>query len=73
MKFCTMIPEGVLRCPLKFYNELENRFWENWCQINMGLSGDWYIFYNREPMRFYVFMKTGSTDRNKDQLSLIII
>ena len=33
------------------------------------LYGDWYIFTNKEPRRFHVFMKTVSTDRNKDELS----
>ena len=36
----------------------------------MGSYGDWYIFANRELTRFYVFMKTVSTDRNKDKISL---
>ena len=35
----------------------------------MGLYEDWYIFANRESTRFYVFMKTVSTGRNKDELS----
>ena len=35
----------------------------------MGLYGDWYTFTNREPTRFYVFMKTVITDRNKYELS----
>ena len=38
-----MVPDGVLRIHLKFYKELEYRFWEYECQINMGLYGDWYI------------------------------
>ena len=29
MKFCTMIPKGVLLNPLRFYKELQYCFWEN--------------------------------------------
>ena len=36
----------------------------------MWLYGDGYIFANKEPTRFYIFMKTDvSTDKNKDELS----
>ena len=69
MKFYITVPEGLLRIPLKFYSELRYRFWENESVIKIALYGDWYIFANRKLTRFYVFMKTVSTDRNKDELS----
>ena len=69
LKICTMASQSVLRIPFKFYKELQYRFWPNQCQINMRLYWDWYIFVNREPTRFSVFMKTDSTYWDKDKLS----
>ena len=45
-----MVSEGVFRIPLKFYDGLQYRFWENWCQINMGLHEDWYVFVILVPV-----------------------
>ena len=55
-----MVPKGVLRISFKFYNELQYRFWENKCQINMQLYRHCYIFAKSEPTRFYLLMKTVS-------------